>query len=120
MKWKVPAHPLLKTLVGLAVLSSAGVVGCGSDITSPSHLEIADREVPMPEPSNDKLPRPSGLEGQAMPNCVRLTWDFPAIGYTAILRCNGLWIAEVDARTFQFDDAVVRAPGIYRYSLSCA
>lgn len=118
--WKLATRPLLRTLVCLATLSITALVGCGSDVSTRPELTTSDAEVPVPEISRNKFALPSGFEAMSRPECVRLTWARPAMGYTAILRREGLVIAIVDARTFQFDDEIIQVPGTYSYSIAFA
>lgn len=122
MNQKLVARPLLRTLVALAALNATGFVGCGSDISSQPNLEISDAGgdiplIPSKDPRKDNVARPNGFQGQAVPDCVRLSWDMPAPGYTAILHCDGLHVATVDAQTFQYDDMSPKAPGTYLYTI---
>ena len=120
MIWKLATRTMLRTMVGLAALSVTALVGCGSDVSSRPELSMSDAEVPVPEIATNKFALPSGFEAMSRPECVRLTWGKPAMGYTAILRREGLVIAIIDARTFQFDDEIIQAPGTYSYSIAFA
>jgi hypothetical protein len=120
MRWKLVTRPLLRSLVGLAALNGTAFVGCGSDVSSRPDLGTAEYESPVADHSRDRVASPTDFRAQAMPDCVRLSWGMPAVGNTAIIHCDGVEVATMDARTFQFDDKSLKAPGKYRYSVSFA
>lgn len=119
MTMNLATRPASRTLVGLVALSAALLMGCGSDISSRPDLQISE-EVIIPETMNPKLALPSHFEARSIMDGVRLVWERPAHGYTAILYCDGLEIATLDARTFNFDHIPMTAPGTYRYSIHFA
>src|SRR5687767_6871834 len=112
MTLNMATGPVSRTIVGLAILNAALLIGCGSDISSRPDLEISE-EVMIPETMSTKLALPSHFEAEAIMDGVRLNWEMPAHGYMAILNCDGQEIATIDARTVKFDHIPMNAPGTY-------
>jgi hypothetical protein len=122
MKRTLVARLLNRRLIGaLAGLGIVMICGCGSDdstrpeISATLNDEVVG-EVPLPEDLMNKFPVPAGFNAVVLADCVQLGWEAPAMGYTAVVHCDGVQIAAMEARIGHFDDTCMTT-GMHRYSL---
>lgn len=122
MKRTLVARLLNRRLIGvLAGFGVALICGCGSDASTRPEVSatLNDEvvgEVPLPENPVNKFPVPIGFTALVLRDAVQLGWEPPAMGYMAVVHCDGVQVATMDARLGHFDDTCMTT-GMHRYSL---
>jgi len=111
------------TLVAVTALNLVALIGCGSDMSMGPDLSAQDEsgEVSLSGARAAKFATPTNFEALVVAsNRVHLSWGIPSIGYTAIIKIDGVEIARVDARLGMLDDNFTRPVGSHIYSLAFA